>query len=115
MSAEKNIVSVSTIASAMAFKTAAAEVLCDTCGAKSTYFKLNQSWRSGHTWYDEERERSQQWRICNACDLCFREEEWEQKSAEEKAELGQDWPSLPRIEKDQKKAAKGELWVSKGR
>ena len=90
----------------MAFKKAAAEVLCDTCGAKPTYFKLNQSWRSGHTRYDEERERTQQFRICNECELKFRKDEWEEKSATEKAELGEDWPSLQRIEKDKKKKQK---------
>ena len=86
----------------MAFKKAAAEVLCDTCGAKSTYFKLNQSWRSGHTRYDEERERTQQFRICNECELKFREDEWAEQSATEKAELGEDWLSLKRINKGRK-------------
>ena len=98
----------------MAFAKAGAPVFCHSCQAPSTYYKLNQSWRPGHNWYDEERERSQQWRICNACELRCREDEWEQKSAEEKAELGQDWPSLLRIEIDKKKANKGPLWANKG-
>ena len=55
-----------------------------------------------HSRYDEVRERSKPWRLCNPCELHLREEEWAPMSGEEKAALGQDWPSLPRIEKDKK-------------
>ena len=45
----------------------------------------------------------------------FREEEWEQKDDEEKAKLGEDWPTQDRIARDSKIANKGKLWPLKGK
>ena len=102
--------------SPMAFAKASSTVHCDCFKAPSTFFlRLNASWRPGHEWYDEVRGRPERWRVCNVCELSFREEEWEQKGDEEKAKLGEDWPTQDRIARDRKIANKGQLCPLKGK
>ena len=72
------------------------------------FFKLFQSWRHEHVWYDDEQ-REQARLLCIGCELNIRRDEWEDMTEEQRALAGVDYCTLESIRSEQKTRAKGSL------
>ena len=89
-----------------AFQSGTLPVRCFDCEKKDKFFKLFQSYRPDHTWWDPETNKTKARLLCLNCELKTREDEWITWTAEEQMEMGADYATMPRILKDHKSVTK---------
>ena len=87
----------------MAFQSGAGPVQCQECGHPGKFFRMFQSFRDEHVWYREgEPNRPMASLFCIDCEVKHREDEWIVFSAEEKKCVGEDYPTMKAVKRDQK-------------
>ena len=74
---------------AMAFQGGTHQKGCWECGKQVKFFKMFQSWRQEHVWYDEDRKAFARLFCCD-CELKVRKDEWEDMTEEQRALAGEE-------------------------
>ena len=95
----------------MAYQSGTAPRYCAECKVEATFYKMFQSYRKDHVWYDDEG-RPKAVLFCVDCEVKNRQKEWESWTDEEKKVAGKDYPTIDAVRKDQKSRNK-EGWAAR--